>query len=629
MKRRVQYGAISFLLTCSLSGCGVETEEPSFANPLDPAQGSGLPIPEGILVAVGDNAVELTWSLPEGETADDYAIFRRQTVPAVEESERLIDRVTIAIYHDSGARNGSAYAYRLAAGRAGQFGERTAELIATPGLFTIVIADEDRVTRDRTVSVNFYAPSATALQLSEDANSFAGPWYPATGAVPWRLSSGDGAKTLYGRFRLSDGSESLPVFDTIKLDTQATITAIEFEGATTRAPGDQILFTLVAGETQGAALVTVDGVFYGVPLFDDGSHGDSVAEDGTYARELVIPTSSQTLNENVIGEFTDAAGNVATSWTAARLLTVRDAPPPVHLHDPHMAEPPDDAAVALQWTLVEAEDFSAYRIFRSETTPVDSSALLIETISSSLTVAYEDRDVIEGVTHYYRIYVRDGYGAETGSNTATAAVPNLRAPHPVTIQSQQAASTSRITLEWSQSPDADFKAYHVYRNTTGAVTGEDDLVAEIEDIAETYHDDADLRENTLYYYRVFTIDQAGLSARSNEVSAQTRNAAPPAVVLNAASAIDSTSAEISWAASAAHDFDVYRLYRAEIATVTTTADLVAELDDATFTAYHDTALDPGTHYYYRVFVVDDASEPKAVGSNTIDFTTLASSGGTP
>ena len=128
-----------------------------------------------------------------------------------------------------------------------------------------------------------------------------------------------------------------------------------------------------------------------------------------------------------------------------------------------------------------------------------------------------------------------------------------------------------------------------------------------------FRDDAGLQENTTYYYRIYTEDTGGLSVRSNEVEARTRNEPPPAVTLYAATNVDSTAATLSWEASGVHDFAAYQLYRDEIATVTTASTLVVEMDAKEFTEFRDTELEPGTHYYYRVFVVDDAEEAE-IGS---------------
>ncbi len=716
---RIWRGGVLLATAVLLAGCSTDTEEPSFRNPFDPVLGEGLPVPDSVRVMVGDNTVRLAWSLPAGETTDEYAIFRRRSDADSDEKERLLERVTARQYTDTRVRNGSTYTYRIAAGIRGQFGRRTDEIDATPGLFAFTLAGGANATRERSVSVDFRLSSAEAIQLSEDANSFTEPWQSAAGSVKWTLAPGDGEKTVYARFRLIDGAETLPVFDTIRLDTNAAIEAFTFDGAAVRRPGETIHFRLVAGEPHGSATVSVGDVFDAVPLFDDGTNGDGQAHDGTYERTLAIPSVAAVSNKEVRGAFTDEAGNAATSVTAPRLLTIRRAPEPVDLMAPIVAEPPDAAAVELRWSPSQESAFSAYRIFRSESAPVDSAARLIETVTSKTTLEHEDTDVIEGRTYHYRVYVQDSFGQETGSNAVQALVANVRppaavnvetpststttrivlkwskcedrdfatyrvyrnttgavsendaliteitsadqltwddsglredttyyyrvyvadtggltarsnevegktentVPAAVTLQQPTAMSTTRIALDWSAATDSDFRDYQVYRNTTGAVTNGDSLVTAITDIHRTYYDDAGRRENTRYYYRVYTTDQSGLFARSNEVEARTKNDPPPAITLNAATAIDSTSATLSWTRSNIHDFAYYRLYRDEISAVTTSSTLVTEMDDPGFTSMRDAGLKSGTRYYYRIFVFDDAEEPESTGSNTITLVT--------
>jgi titin len=267
--------------------------------------------------------------------------------------------------------------------------------------------------------------------------------------------------------------------------------------------------------------------------------------------------------------------------------------------------------------------FAAYRIFRSETVSVDSLDEPIATLSTSNTTEWNDIDVVEGHTYAYRLYLRDTFGLETGSNIVTATVPNVRPPSTVSLYAPEATSSSEIALSWGAIADRDFQAYRIYRNETGAVTDADSLIAEVTDSERTFWDDRGLRENTHYYYRIYVVDQAGLTARSNGIEAVTENEPPPAVVLQAAADVDTTGATLTWTASAAHDFDAYRLYRNDIETVTTTATLVAEFDDESFTSYRDTSLEANTTYYYRIFVVDDAADPELTGSNTIAVETLA------
>jgi hypothetical protein len=605
------------LAAVALIGCSTETETPSFSNPFDPVVGADLPTPDSLRVAVGDNLVRLSWGLPEGRTADEYAVFRQRTDGDTGEAETLLGRVSTHSYTDAGVRNGRTYAYRVAAGVGGRFGPRSETIEAEPALYAMLIASDALYTRTREVAIGYQVSNATAIQLSEDAASFTAPWRSATGGTSWTLSAGDGEKTVYARFRLSDGSEGLPVSDTIVLDTQATITAFDFDGAGVRAPGDVVHFRLTSGEVHGTATVTVSGVFISSPLRDDGTNGDPTAADGIYEADLVVPPVAAVFEEQANGTFTDEAGNAATGRPAPRLFTVERPPEAIDLQVPTAAEPPEDAAVTLRWTQSQDDAFAAYRIFRSESADVDSTDRLLTTVSLVHTLSYDDTEVAEGTTYHYRVYVRNSLGLESGSNAVAIEVPNLRPPGAVTVQSPTAASTTRIALDWSASRALDFQAYRIYRNQTGAVDESQLRVAEIRDAETTFHDDTGLTENTRYYYRVYTVDQGGLSTRSNEVEGRTKNEPPPGVTLNAPTVADTSSVTLSWTASAVHDFAFYRLYRDLIATVTTGSTLVVALDNPAFTTFHDTGLATGTRYYYRVFVVDDGEEPESAGSNTV------------
>jgi len=201
----------------------------------------------------------------------------------------------------------------------------------------------------------------------------------------------------------------------------------------------------------------------------------------------------------------------------------------------------------------------------------------------------------------------------------------VRPPAAGNIQTPLDTGTLRISVRWDKSAERDFASYRLYRNEDGAVSDQDLLVTEIDDPDLTFWDDSGLQENTKYYYRLYTIDLAGLLSRSGEVEGKTKNDPPAAVTLHAATDVDTTSLTLSWEESTAHDFETYGLYRDKIATVTTGSSLVVKLDDASFTSFRDTKLEIGAQYYYRVFVFDDAEEH--AGSNTITVTTADTTGG--
>ena len=616
-------GTAALVAATLLPGCTTDTEDPSFDNPLDPVGGSGIPVVDSVRVMVGDGAVRITWSLPEGETADEYAIFRKRVTefPEPPEDEELLDEVTETTFTDTRVRNGRQYAYRIAAGREGRFGERTEEFEAIPGLYTISIAGNAELTKEREITVSYSVSGAQAVRFSESAGSFTEPWQSATGSSPWTLSSGDGEKTVYAQFRLTDGSETMPVFDTITLDTKATIESFTFAGDAVRSPGETIHFRLVAGETGGTATVTVDGVFSAVPLFDDGTGGDAVADDGIYERDLTIPPSTSVEDAEATGAFTDEAGNQATEVPAPELLTIREALEAVTLLSAVVSEPPDAASVTVRWSQSQEDEFSAYRLYRSEGAAVDSTDERIHSETSKTGLDYTDEEVIEGRTYAYRVYVEDTFGREIGSNTWTAEVPNVRPPEAVTIEEPEAVSTSRIALSWNQPGDLDFASYKIYRNETGTVSQDDEHVATITDVHTTYHDDTGLEENKKYYYRIYTSDEGGLTARSNEVSARTLNEEPAAVTLQEPTDISTSRIALAWSKSEDDDFEAYKLYRNETGAVSENDELIVEITEVNTTYYDDTGLEENTTYYYRVYTRDATG--LTARSNEVHARTLA------
>ena len=614
-----------FLLgLCGLlaASCGTEVSEPAFDNPFDPSNTADIPAPDSIAVTVGDNLVRLTWG-SDATPADEFAILRRRTdLENGPGAEELLARVREHQYADTGVRNDHSYEYRIAAGRNGKFGRRSDFIAARPGLFALTIGDGAPRTRNRSVQISLSAPGAAAVRLYEGPDSSTATWRQATSTISWTLSVGDGEKIVYGIFRLADGSLTSPASDQIILDTHALVRAVEFDGADTRQPGDPVHFRLDAAEPNGTATVDVAGVFTALPLFDDGTNGDATARDGMYERDALVPAGRNATAATVTGRFTDEAGNTA-SLDGARTLSVRESPEAVTLLTPVLAEPPDAAAVRLRWTQSLATDFSVYRVFRAQAADVDSSDRLVGSVSAASNLELTDSDVVEGDTHWYRVYVITTSGLQHGSNAVQATVTNLRSPAAVNVEAPDATGPTRVALRWSRCQDTDFQSYKIYRNATGAVTEIDSLIATITDADHTYHDDTGLAENRAYYYRVYVRDRGGMVSRSNEIKATTQNEIPPAVVLQAATEVDTTAATLTWSQSDAHDFAFYRLYRDLTTTVSTASERVVEIDARDAVSFRDTGLTRGKTYYYRVFVVDDGTNPgpKSAGSNTITVTT--------
>ncbi len=624
MKRRPVF-AVLLGLALAWCGCNTDSVAPEFDNPFDPRNGQDLPVPDSLVVYVGNNLAQLHWGLPEGTAADEFAVFRRRL--DVVESEALLKRTRERSYRDTGARNGRAYAYRVAAGQGGRFGVRSDALEARPGVFTIVIAGDAPKTRTRAVTVSFGAATGAFVWLYEDPASRNEPtWQQLTPSVAWTFrNSDDGEKTLFAVFQLQDGAETLPTLDTIVLDAHATIRSVDFEGADVRQPGDTVHFVLDAGEAGGTASLDVTGLYTALPLFDDGTNGDRAAGNGVYERDVILPAGTNTAGATLTGRFTDDVGNVAAGTTGRRTFTLRQSPEAVTLVEPAiLAVPPDAAAVTLRWNPVAAADFASYQVFRSETIKADSASRPVGTVTNRTSAQFTDAGVTEGQQYFYRVYVVNSVGLLRGSvNTLGILVPNERPPREVALEPAASVGATRLSLRWSRSPDRDFSAYLLYRNEAGSVTPDDSLLCRIADINQIYWTELSLTDNTSYHYRVFVEDKGApqlRSAPSNEIEAKTVNEPPADVRLLSATDVTSIAATLNWEASTDRSFALYRLYRSLMQPVTSDSTLVAVLAERETTNYRDTVIDPGMTYFYRLYVADEESA-LSKGSNTIEVTT--------
>lgn len=176
------------------------------------------------------------------------------------------------------------------------------------------------------------------------------------------------------------------------------------------------------------------------------------------------------------------------------------------------------SSLHLRWQPTTDADFKSYQLMRSLSIPVSLSSRLVQVFTSSATLDYTDNGLAPSTRYYYRLYVFNQSGNGTGSNIVVGTTPVNDPPVPVTLaQPMQTATGLRLT--WSQSIDSEFHSYRIYRATASPVdtTNTSSLLLVINTATVTEHNDASVKPNIEYYYRVFVFDRFGLVAGSNEV----------------------------------------------------------------------------------------------------------------
>jgi fibronectin type 3 domain-containing protein len=160
-----------------------------------------------------------------------------------------------------------------------------------------------------------------------------------------------------------------------------------------------------------------------------------------------------------------------------------------------------------------------------------------------------------------------------------------------------AAGNGQITLTWTASSGA--ASYSVYRATTSGGEGATPVKTGLTGTTLT---DTGLTNGVTYFYQVTAVSAQGESARSNEASAMPKQPAPSAPTGLTATARTNQVA-LSWTASAGAAS--YNLYRSTAAGGEGTTPYKTGLIS---TSYGDSAVTPGTRYYYMVTAVNASGE---------------------
>lgn len=406
-----RFCAALILVSVAWSGCSKKPTAPN-TNPKDfPGQ------PFGLILAISDQLVELSWAIDNPAKVKNYRVYRRE---ASEAAYLLIDSTTTGKYSDRLVRNGQTYSYQVSAvSKSGAEGLRSAAVAATPNLYALRINAGLGYTDSALVTLFIKAPLTTELMAIANDSAFTGSaWQPFESSLPWNLTSGDGKKTVYAKFRDRDGNETKGrISAAIILDTIALIRRVTESTNGKPAQSDSIIHFLVdAGEAQGEARINLDGGPQGLQLYDNGTNGDKVRDDGVYELNYVVPDDIEVTQARVRGLFTDRVGNVAVSLTAATKVTILKAPEAVNMFQP-TAVGSQQSILRFSWTTSNEADFANYSIYRS-TSPnfTPTQALLLDRVTVKSTTTYNDNTVTAGIDYYYQVRVFDTSGLASKSS---------------------------------------------------------------------------------------------------------------------------------------------------------------------------------------------------------------------
>ncbi len=275
--------------------------------------------------------------LVEINGGDDYTAFRE--VEASFRVNGLIDSMQVSIHHDFHDARWTAFEdaalITLPEGRGEKFVYarfmNDFEIVSDPALDSIfpepieegsiIVNQGEEFTND--LALNISVVDVTALEMTysgyEDFRD--GEWVAFAENHQIEIDPGDGARTVYGKFR-HEFFESDPITDNVNIDTQVEIEEFSWEsdGGDPLFAGDIVQFELIAAEdrfgaeTDGECVVGVGDAVQDIRIGEAG--------DGRYAGEYRIEEGVFIVDGVITATFTDRAGN-SVQANADALINIR------------------------------------------------------------------------------------------------------------------------------------------------------------------------------------------------------------------------------------------------------------------------------------------------------------------
>jgi len=268
-------------------------------------------------------------------------------------------------------------------------------------------------------------------------------------------------------------------------------------------------------------------------------------------------------------------------------------------------------SIKLRWSKSKEEDECEYRLYRSGSSGVSNSNVLLTATSQEDDTVYTDTGLQDNQTYYYAVYLVDSENNYAKSNEISVKTMSLQ-PIPLSVKSVE---KYQATINWEKYTDDDFAGYYLYRSDhTNFDTSAADLKQVFHNPATVEYIDENLNLDTQYYYRMFIADTFGTKAGS-DISLQTKSV--ERVEIKEITAVDDSFFRLVYTMNRNDkDFQYYAIYRDDSSPDVDQSDLqvgtIESREDTIFT-------EPATllqQYYYRVYVFDLRGNSSA-GSNVM------------
>jgi glucose/arabinose dehydrogenase/fibronectin type 3 domain-containing protein/uncharacterized protein (DUF2249 family) len=181
---------------------------------------------------------------------------------------------------------------------------------------------------------------------------------------------------------------------------------------------------------------------------------------------------------------------------------------------------PGDGQVVLRWDTHPEIDVVGYDVYRSGSTPVDTTATPINGATPVSDVVYLDTATDNGTEYFYSIVAIDATDHRSGASAEASATPQIDYPPEAPSGLGAIPGVNEIELSWVPPSDIDVVGYYVYRSTSSPVDTSAVPINGGALVADFAFLDTGVLNDVEYFYTVSSVDFGGNeSVPAVEVSA--------------------------------------------------------------------------------------------------------------
>ncbi len=296
-------------------------------------------------------------------------------------------------------------------------------------------------------------------------------------------------------------------------------------------------------------------------------------------------------------EAVDKSGNDSAMSGIVSVTTPMPPSPPSSLS----ANPTSATAVTLSWSgaLGGGLPVQHYHVMRG------LSASALSQVATVTQASFVDRTAAPATTYYYGVEAADSGGDLSPlSPIVSASTPAL--PVPPTSVTASPDSATKIAISWAASAGGGLSIgnYRVYRGLSPT------SLSQLAIVLKTSFTDSTATPGTVYYYGVVAADILGDLSPMSGLASTTSPTAPQAPDNLVAKVVSISSLKLTWSASIGGGLPIrnYTLFRG------TSPGNLAQIALLTKTSYIDSALAPGTAYFYALQAADTGGDLSPLSS---------------